>query len=287
VWGGMGLNTLCPWCCVGRVARMRRRVLGYVAFEARRTVRVTVCALQFRTTGRFSENVERASRCLEDVGRVDFALIGGELSLNERRNANPYALLGDLARCHRCNVVAPVDANLQRFRAERGVGYYSMHVLDRCGEVVGVQDKHHFYWKEKPWYRRGSETRVFDVDGLKIGLVRGLDIVYPDYTEGLRAAELLFFSTMAVDDVMLRAAGRRSVENRCYVAMSSYLGDHAGMAFGGNAALIQPVGGAGTERGEAGEAVLLQHTRGEGSLCAELDLDYLHELRRSSEAREL
>ena len=179
-------------------------------------MRVGVCALQFRASGHFNENVERASRCLAELGRVDFALIGGELSLNESRNAKPYGVLGELARCHRCNVVAPVDANTERFPAERGVGYYSMHVFDRCGEVVAVQDKHHFYWKEKPWYRRGSRTRVFDVDGVKIGLVRGLDIVYPDYTDGLKAAELLFFSTMAVDDVMLRAASRRSVENRCY-----------------------------------------------------------------------
>jgi predicted amidohydrolase len=108
-----------------------------------------------------------------------------------------------------------------------------MHIFDRDGEVVAIQDKQHFYWKERPCFKRGSDVRVFEVDGIKIGLVSGLDILYPEYTQRLKEAEIVFFSTMAIEDMMFELARIRALEDQCYVVMSSFIGHYFGMDFVG------------------------------------------------------
>jgi len=199
-------------------------------------MKVKACVLQFERAGNFKKNVEKAKNNLQQATACDFALIGGEFSLNESKKTDPYPPLIELAKSFNCNIVAPINANFRRFPKTREKGYSSMHVFNRNGEVVAIQDKQHFYWKERPWFKRGSKINVFEIDGIKIGLIRGLDIPYPDYTKRLKEAEIIFFSTMAIDDMMFELAKTRVLENQCYVVMSSFIGKYVGMDFVGNAA---------------------------------------------------
>jgi len=241
-------------------------------------MKVNVCALQFERVGNFKKNIEKAKGYLRQVDDPDFALISEEFSVKESKNIDPYSPLMDLAKAFNCNIVAPINANLRRFpklRECREKGYSSMHVFNRNGEVVAIQDKQHFYWRERPWFKRGSDIKAFEIDGVKIGLIRGLDILYPGYTQRLKEVEIIFFSTMAVDDMMFELAKTRALENQCYVVMSSFIGKYVGMNFVGNAAIIEPNFMITKNMRIALQPKVLKHLTKEGLIRAELKIDYI------------
>jgi predicted amidohydrolase len=162
-----------------------------------------------------------------------------------------------------------------------------MHIFSRDGKVVAIQDKQHFYWKERPWFKRRSDIKVFEVDSIKIGLVRGLDILYPDYTQRLKAAEIIFFSTMAIDNMMFDLAKTRALENQCYVVMSSFIGKYVGMDFVGNTAVIKPVFTIRKGMKMPNQTKVLGHTREEGFIQAELDIGYIRKIKKEYPMEEL
>lgn len=252
-------------------------------------MKVKLCVLQFERAGKFRENVKKAVKLLEKSDDPDFVLFGGEFSLNESSKIDPYPTISEIAKSFKTNIVAPVNANPRRFpnlrRKEKG--YSSMHVFNRKGKAVAIQDKQHFYWRERPWFKRGHDVRVFRVDGVRVGLARGLDILYPEYTQRLAGAELIFFSTMAVDDMMLDLAKARSVENQCYVAMSSYMAWYFGMNFLGNAAVIEPHFHIDKGMRRAAQSKVLKHTTEEGLIEAELDMDYIRKIKKDYSMEQL
>lgn len=242
-------------------------------------MKVKICILQFERAANYKKCVEKAKSFLEEANKPDFALIGGEFSLKESKNTNPYPPLVDLARSYNCNVIAPINANMQRFPNLKTKGFSSMHIFDRNGEVIAIQDKQNFYPKEKPWFKAGTEINIFEVEKIKIGLIRGLDILFPEYTKNLKEAEIVFFSTMAVDDILLEAAKVQATENQNYVVMSSFIGKYVGLDFVGNAAFITPY-----ILEDEIEPVLksktLEHLTGDGLIENELDIEYIKKLKK-------
>lgn len=110
-------------------------------------MKTKVCVLQFERTGKFKKNIEKTTEYLEKANKPDFALIGGEFSLNESVRDDAYEPLIEVAKSFDCNIVAPINANLIRFpdlRKKRSKGYSSTHVFNPEGEVVAIQDKQHF-----------------------------------------------------------------------------------------------------------------------------------------------
>lgn len=251
------------------------------------TAKASVYVIQFARVGDFKKNVEKARSYLEKAGNLDFVLIGGEFSLGESKNTDPYPPLIDLAKSFNCNIVAPINANFRRFPKTREKGYSSMHIFDRRGKIAAIQDKQHFYWREKPWFKRGEEIKIFEVDGVKLGMVRGLDILYAEYTQKLREAEIVFFSTMAIDDMMLELAMTRALENQFYIVMSSFIGHYVGMVFLGNAAVIEPSFAIRKGMKMANQTKLLDRIREEGSIQAELDINYIRAIKKEYPIAEL
>jgi hypothetical protein len=102
-------------------------------------VKVRVCVLQFQREANFKRNVEKVGKYLRKSEDCDFSLIGGEYSIRESSNTDPYPPLIGLAKSFHCNIVAPVNANLRRFPnlAKREKGY-STHIFNREGEVAAV-----------------------------------------------------------------------------------------------------------------------------------------------------
>ncbi len=245
--------------------------------------KIKVAAVQFARAGVFKKNMERVHAILEaeqvKEGSLDFLLLGGEFSLNESKNTDPYPLIQGLAREYKCNIVAPINANFHRYPKLRDRGFSSTHVFQRDGEVAGIQDKLHFYWKERPWFRPGNNVQTIEIEGIRIGCVRGLDIVYQDYCNHLRDADITFFSTMAEDNLMLDFAKVRAIENESYFVMTSYLGPYAGLEFSGNAVVIAPTIAVEKKMKFLREARLLCQTEMEGFIIAELDLNYLQKAR--------
>lgn len=234
-----------------------------------------VCAIQFKREGNFERTVSRAEAYLEMARGPDFVLLGGELSLGESRQKDPLPRLSELARSYSANIIAPINANGFRSPPSGISGHVSMHMFGRDGEVLLVQDKHNFYPKEAKWFSPGNEVKVIEVDGMRIGLVRGMDIMCHRYCDNLHDADIMFLSTMAVDDMMFDLAKVRSLENRAYVAMASYIGTFMGMRFTGNAAIIEPRFIVRKGVPMMNQPVAMHRLLDEGLVQAEIDLGYI------------
>ncbi len=243
-------------------------------------MKIKVCTIQFTRESNYNKTLEKAKKILEQSESPDFALIGGEFAIKESKSINPYPAMIDLATFFNCNIVAPINANMQRFPNLKQKGFSSMHVFNRKGKVVAIQDKQHFYWKERPWFRPGNEIKVFEIENIKIGLMRGLDIFYPDYTQGLRDAEIIFLSTMAVDNIMVDFAKIHALEGQSYVVMSSFIGPYVGKTFLGNAAILEPI--ICIEKGMkmAEQTKILHHSTEEGIIQAELNIEYVRKIKK-------
>jgi len=239
-----------------------------------------ICILQMKRVGSFKDNIQRAREYLDLARSPDFVLLGGEFSLNETNRVDPYLLLAQLAMSYECNIIAPVNANQQRFGRSRKRGRSSMHIFARDGEVLGIQDKQNFYCGEIPWFSSGAQVEIFKVDGVRVGLVRGLDILFHSYMDCLKAAEVVFFSAMATDDVLFDLARTRALENRAYYAMSSFVGTYLGTEFVGNAALIKPkIERRGPAR-LASQPIVMQRIQVEGLVQGTVDISYIREIRK-------
>ncbi len=114
-----------------------------------------------------------------------------------------------------------------------------------------------------------------------------MDILYTDYTQRLKEAEIIFFSTMAIDDVMLDLAKTRALENQCYVVMSSFIGRYVGMNFVGNAAIIEPVFVLRKGMKMINQTKILQYITKEGFIQAELNIDYIRKIKKEYPMEEL
>ena len=71
-------------------------------------MKVKVAVLQFTRELNYSNTLEKAKKLLEKAEKPDFALIGGEFSVNESKNTDPYPALIELATSFNCNIVASV-----------------------------------------------------------------------------------------------------------------------------------------------------------------------------------
>jgi predicted amidohydrolase len=250
------------------------------------TDKITVCAVQFTREIDLRHSIHKAGGLmLGGSGQPDFALVGGEYAVNESRFQDPYPPVMDLAQSFQSNVVVALDALRHRFGADfADHAYESMHVFDRNGDVVAIQDKYFPYVRASSAQLREMQVRpgdgvdVFEVEGVKIGLARGSDLLHPCYTQQLREAEVLFVSTLAIDNVVLEAAKVRAWENQCYVVMACYVGQFLGREMAGNCAILAPVFLA---PGMPAQARVLGHEPDEGIVEFELDLAYIRQLKRT------
>ncbi|MBN1681512.1 MAG: carbon-nitrogen hydrolase family protein [Anaerolineae bacterium] len=238
---------------------------------------IRVSAVQFTRQIDLRHSVHKAGSYLLESNSPDFALIGGEFSINESRFNDSYPPLIDLAQSFNCNVIAPIDAISNRFPdAMAENDYASMHIFNRRGEIVGIQDQCFRTPGVNGSSKVGTNANVFEVDGVKIGLVRGLDLLYTTYIQRLREAEVLFVSTLAVDDMALQTAKVRAFENQCYIVIATFLGQLLGRELAGNTAIIAPVF---HRPGIPASANVIQHITGPGLIEAELDLNYIRQLK--------
>ncbi len=57
--------------------------------EMEEKITMRLCVVQFERAGAFKKNVEKAQTYLERADHPDFALLGGEFSLNESKKVDP------------------------------------------------------------------------------------------------------------------------------------------------------------------------------------------------------
>ena len=182
------------------------------------------------------------------------------------------ALCSALAKELNINIVAGSVAN------RRTDGFYnSAYVFDRSGAVIAEYDKTHLFTPsgEHNFFRMGSRTCRFTLEGIPCGLIICYDIRFPELirTMTLEGVDLLFVVAQwpAKRAMHLETLSRaRAIENQMFLALCNSCGAAGETRYGGGSAVIDPWG-----------ETLAQAGREEETISAEMDFSVLTDIRSS------
>lgn len=180
------------------------------------------------------------------------------------------ALCSALAKELHINIVAGSVAN------RRADGYYNTaYVFDRSGAVIAEYDKTHLFTPsgEHNFFRMGSRTCRFTLEGIPCGLIICYDIRFPELIRSLtvQGVDLLFVVSQwpakrAMHlDTLARA---RAIENQTFLALCNSAA--ADTACAGHSAIIDPWGEYLAKAGETEEII-----------SADLDFSVIQGIRES------
>lgn len=180
------------------------------------------------------------------------------------------ALCSALAKELHINIVAGSVAN------RRADGYYNTaYVFDRSGNLVAEYDKTHLFTPsgEHNFFRMGSRTCRFTLEGIPCGLIICYDIRFPELIRSLtvQGVDLLFVVSQwpakrAMHlDTLARA---RAIENQTFLALCNSAA--ADTACAGHSAIIDPWGEYLAKAGETEEII-----------SADLDFSVIQGIRES------
>ncbi len=148
------------------------------------------------------------------------------------------------------------------------------------------QPKCHLFPPEKAWTTPGDNIHVIQMPKCRIALLVCYDMEFPEAARlaAFGGAEILASPSATLDILgywrVRHCAQARCIENQVYAVHSSLLGEAAGYTFTGRAAVFTPCDRGFPETGVAAQTPL----NGEGVVTAVVDLEMLHENRRSGAA---
>ncbi len=193
-----------------------------------RTVRVGTIHHRPRATksaaesiAEFAELVEKAAAEHPDIICLPegITVVGNPQSYIEVSEAVPgptTKLLGDLARKHRCYIVAGVYERVGK------IVYNTAVLIDREGSLAGTYRKTHLPREEwEAGLTPGDEYPVFDTDFGRVGLMICWDVQFPEPARAmaLKGAELILLPIWGGNEILARA---RAIENHVFLVSSSY-----------------------------------------------------------------
>ena len=162
----------------------------------------------------------------------------------------------------------------------------SCFVYDDKGKQAARYDKIHLFdanvndntgaYRESDSFEAGDQTVVVDTPVGRLGLTTCYDLRFPELHRALRdkGAELISNGAAFTQRTgeahwqpLLRA---RAIENQCYMLAAAQGGVHGKRQTYGHSMIVNPWG-----------EVLQELDTGPGKVCAEVDLDYLRELRQA------
>ena len=135
-------------------------------------------------------------------------------------------------------------------------------VIDKSGKVIHNYEKIHLFTREKGNYQAGKKLGVFELGGMKIGVVICYDLRFPEVFRELatKGAEAIFVvaswpSTRTVHwDLLLRA---RAIENQLFIAGVNRIGEEDKLQYLGHSAIINPFGNVIASTEESKEDVII------------------------------
>lgn len=178
--------------------------------------------------------------------------------------------VGKLAREYGVNIVAGSVSNKKENRI-----YNTAFVFNRKGECVAEYDKTHLFapMGEDKYYTAGGHLCRFELDGVKCGTVICYDLRFPEFvrTLALSGLDMMFAVSQwpKTRTFQFRTlATARAIENQMFVVCSNSCGVAEDTVFGGNSAIIDPLGETLALAGETEEII-----------SAECDMDMLTQIR--------
>ena len=181
-------------------------------------------------------------------------------------------LIGSLAKKYAVNIVAGSVSNVRDGRV-----YNTAMVFDRKGECVAEYDKTHLFspMGEDEFYTAGNHLCRFILDGVRCGVIICYDVRFPELTRtlALSGLDMLFVVSQwpkARTFHLRTLTTARAIENQMFVVCCNSCGKTNDTVFGGNSAIINPLG-----------ETLILAGEGEEILSAECDINMLAEIKGS------
>lgn len=152
--------------------------------------------------------------------------------------------IGALAKKHGVHIVAGSVSNMRN-----GQIYNTATVFDRGGKCIAEYDKTHLFtlMGEDEYYTRGDHLCRFTLDGVSCGLMICYDIRFPELarTLSLQGLDLLFLVSQWPRERIFHLrtlTTARAIENQMYVVCCNSCGRAGETVYGGNSAVIDPLG---------------------------------------------
>ena len=181
--------------------------------------------------------------------------------------------VGKLAKKYKVNIVAGSVSNVCG-----GKVYNTALVFDRDGDCIASYDKTHLFtpMSENNYYTRGDHLCSFILDGIKCGIIICYDLRFPEVIRklALQGLDMLFVVSQWPKERIFHLRTlitARAIENQMFVVCCNSCGTAGETIYGGNSAVIDPLG---TTLSLAGEA--------EAILLAECNLKMLAQIRKKT-----
>lgn len=181
-----------------------------------------------------------------------------------------FDLISDQAKSNHVNIVAGSYASMENEKI-----FNTAYVFDNQGSNIAKYQKIHLFklMSEHLFFEAGSQYCIFQLAGVRCGLIICYDLRFPELTRKLavEGVELLFVPAQwpAVRqehwEILLRA---RAIENQIFIAAVNAAGVHSEDKFQGGSMIIGPWG-----------EVLAKADYKEQVLCAEINLDNIKKAR--------
>ncbi len=180
------------------------------------------------------------------------------------------AKIGALAAEYAVNIVAGSVSNRRGDKV-----YNTAFVFDRKGDCIAEYDKTHLFspMGEDKYYQSGENVCTFLLDGVKCAVIICYDLRFPEFFRriALQNAEIMFvvaqWPLIRISHLQMLAKAR-AIENQMFVAYCNSCGRMGETIFGGNSAIVSPLG-----------EVLASAGDGEGITTADCDAGMLSRLR--------
>ena len=174
------------------------------------------------------------------------------LQLSDRDGEMVKARIGALAEQHHVNIVAGSVSNVRN-----GKVFNTAMVFDRSGACVASYDKTHLFspMGENDYYTPGDHLCSFSLDGIRCGLVICYDIRFPELVRSLalQGIDVLFVVSQWPKERIYHLRSlttARAIENQMFVVCCNSCGTAGETVYGGNSAVIDPLGETLTLAGE-------------------------------------
>ena len=180
--------------------------------------------------------------------------------------------IGALAKKLSVNIVAGSVVN------RKGGGIFNTaYIFDRNGESVGEYDKTHLFtpMEEDRYFRKGSHLTIFELDGVRCGIIICYDVRFPELVRSLAVNGLdMLFVVSQWPKVriphLLALTKARAIENQMFVVCCNSCGTAGETVYGGSSSVYDPWG----------ETLALAGS-GEEILTADCDLSVVKGIRDS------
>ena len=127
--------------------------------------------------------------------------------------------------------------------------YNTAYVFARNGEVVCEYDKTHLFspMGEDAYFEKGEAAKVFELDGIKCGIIICYDLRFPELSRklALLGAEVIFMPAEWPDvriNHLMALARARAIENQLFFAVCNSCSAAGETKYGGSSVIFDPWG---------------------------------------------